>query len=152
MIDVVSFSGTTFAELPGRLEAGTPNISGAIGFGEAVRFLSTLDFSDVHQHEARLLEQCTRGLNKIGGVSVVGTAGNKASVVSFNIDGVHPYDTGSILDRLGVAVRTGHHCTMPLMERLGLPGTVRASMALYNTSDDVDQLLEAVAKAKQLLT
>ncbi len=151
MIETVSFSGTTFAELPNRLEAGTPNISGAIGFGAAIRFLESLDFNEVAIHESQLLNQCTDGLNNIGGVTIFGTAPNKASVVSFNIDGVHPYDTGSILDQLGVAVRTGHHCTMPLMERLGLPGTVRASIALYNNSEDIDQFIDAVTKAKGML-
>lgn len=151
MIDRVSFSGTTFAELPSRLEAGTPNIAGVIGLGEAVAFLNDIDLDAAHLHEQSLLDACTNALVNMGGVTIVGTARNKASVVSFNIDGVHPYDTGTILDRLGVAVRTGHHCTMPLMERLGLPGTVRASIALYNNADDIDQFVSAVEKAKQML-
>ncbi|MCB0719091.1 MAG: cysteine desulfurase, partial [Bacteroidetes bacterium] len=151
MIDDVSFDGTTFAELPARLEAGTPNIAGVIGFGATIDFLEDVDWSQIEKHETHLLGDATRGLLHIGGISIVGPDDVKAPVISFNIDGVHPYDTGTILDQLGVAVRTGHHCTMPLMKRFGLPGTVRASFALYNNDEDVAQFVSGVEKAKKML-
>lgn len=151
MIDTVSFAGTTYADLPNRLEAGTPNIAGVIGLGAAIEYLEALPFDAVRVHEENLLKECTEELATLGGITLVGTASNKVSVVSFNIDSVHPYDAGTILDKMGVAVRTGHHCTMPLMERLKQPGTIRASFAFYNNRSDIDALIEAVSRAKSML-
>ncbi len=150
MIDEVSFEKTTFAELPNKFEAGTPHIAGGIGLGAAAEYLQRLDREGALRHEQTLLAYATERLQAIDGLRLIGTAPEKASVVSFLIDGVHPYDTGTILDRLGIAVRTGHHCTQPLIERLGLPGTVRASFAFYNTKEDVDRLVEGVQKVKQM--
>ena len=151
MIDEVSFEKTTFAELPHKFEAGTPHIAGGVGLGAAARYLLQLDRAGALQHEQKLLAYATERLQAINGLRLVGTAPEKASVVSFLIDDIHPYDAGTILDRLGVAVRTGHHCTQPLMERLDIPGTVRASFAFYNTEADVDRLVEGLNKVMKML-
>ncbi len=150
MIDQVSFEETTYDELPHKFEAGTPHIAGAIGLGAAADFLHELDWDAVHQHEADVLQYATDRLQALDGVTIVGTAAAKASVLSFLIDDIHPYDAGTVLDRTGVAVRTGHHCTQPLMKRLGIPGTIRASFALYNTRADVDRLVDGLERVRQM--
>ena len=150
MIETVTFRETTYNDLPHRFEAGTPNIAGGIGFGAAVDFMVATGLQAIAAHEHEILEYATARLQEIDGVRIYGTAPDKASVISFLVDDVHPYDAGTILDRLGIAVRTGHHCTQPLMQRLGVPGTVRASFALYNTREDVDALIEGVKKVKEM--
>lgn len=151
MIETVSFEKTTFNTLPYKFEAGTPNIAGTIGLGEAVRFLSDLDLEGASRHEAELVRGATHRLASIDGLRIVGEAPRKASVVSFVVEGIHPYDIGTLVDQMGIAVRTGHHCTQPLMDRFGLPGTVRASFAFYNTMGDVDRLVEGVERAVTML-
>ncbi|WP_422138817.1 SufS family cysteine desulfurase [Endozoicomonas sp. ALC020] len=146
MIRRVSFSGTSFNDLPFKFEAGTPNVSGVIGLGEAIRFLRSLDMGQIAEHEDRLRRKTEAGLRKIPGVTLVGEAREKVSVVSFVVEGFHNQDIGLLLDQQGIAVRTGHHCTMPLMEHLGLSGTVRASFSLYNTLADVDAFLLALTR------
>ncbi len=150
MIDEVSFEKTTFADVPHKFEAGTPHIAGGIGLGAAVNYLRDLDRHGALQHEHELLAYATEQARTIDGLRVIGTAAQKASVLSFLIDGIHPYDAGTILDRLGIAVRTGHHCTEPLMKRLGIPGTVRASFAFYNTRDDIDRLMDGLHRVKRM--
>ena len=151
MIEHVRLEATTYAQLPFKFEAGTPNIAGAIGLAAAVDYLESLDFDAVYAHEADLLAYATASLNQIPDVNLVGTAAHKGPVLSFTTATAHPHDVGELLDQQGVAVRTGHHCAMPLMERLGVPGTVRASFALYNSRADVDALAAAVRKALSLL-
>ena len=150
MILEVSFDGTTYNDLPYKFEAGTPNISGAIGLGEAVRYLASIGMQNIERHERELLAYLTERLASVPGIRLIGTADRKASVQSFLLDDIHPHDLGTILDHQGVAIRTGHHCAMPVMERLGLPGTARASLALYNNRDDVDRLIIALAKAREI--
>ena len=152
MIDRVSFDGTTYDALPHKFEAGTPHIEGAIGLGAAVDFLEGLDMAAVQAHEADLLTYATEHLQTIDGLRIIGTAQEKASVISFLVGDAHPYDVGTLLDQMGIAVRTGHHCTEPLMDRYGIPGTVRASFALYNTRDDVDRLVQALQRIQPLLS
>jgi len=147
MILSVAFDKTTYNALPYKFEAGTPNISGAIGLGAAVDFLQSLDLAAVHAHEHALLEYATSKLGQIDGLSIVGTARDKASLVSFVVAGVHPHDLGTILDEDGIAVRTGHHCAMPVMEFFKLPATARASFALYNTFEEIDRLAAAIPRA-----
>jgi len=144
MIRSVTFEQTTYADPPTRFEAGTPNIAGAIGLGAAVDFINTLDRDAVIAHEQDLLDYATAALNAMKDVRLIGTARGRASVISFVIDGVHPHDIGTVLDHEGVAVRTGHHCTQPLMDRYNVPATARASFALYNVRDDVDALVRAL--------
>ena len=151
MIEHVRIEATTYAQLPFKFEAGTPNIAGAIGLAAAIDYLETLDFAAVRAHEADLLAYATASLNQIDGLRVVGAAARKGPVLSFLAHGAHPHDVGALLDQQGVAVRAGHHCAMPLMERLGVPGTVRASFGLYNSRADVDALTAAVRKALSLL-
>jgi cysteine desulfurase/selenocysteine lyase len=150
MILTVSFEKTTYNDLPAKFEAGTPNISGAIGLAAAMDYIESLSLDAIAAHEHHLVELASAELQKIPGVQLVGTAPNKASIVSFVMDGVHPHDLGTILDHEGVAVRTGHHCAMPLMTFLGLPATVRASFAVYNTEDDVKSLVAALGKAREV--
>lgn len=152
MIETVSFDGTTYAPLPHRLEAGTPNIAGVLGFGAAIEYLSGLNWAHVHEHELRLLKLATDQLRAIPGVRIVGEAPDKAPVVSFVYEHAHPYDVGTVLDRMGVAVRTGHHCAMPLMERFNLPGTVRASFAFYNNEADIEALEAGMRKVQSLFS
>lgn len=151
MIDQVSFDGTTYDELPHKFEAGTPHIGGVVGLGAAAAFLQELDWPAVQQHEDDVLDYATERLQAIDGIRIIGTAAEKASVLSFVIDNIHPYDAGTILDRHGIAVRTGHHCTQPLMERFVIPGTIRASFALYNTREDADRLVEGLHQVKRML-
>jgi cysteine desulfurase/selenocysteine lyase len=140
MIRSVSFERTDYNVLPYRLEAGTPGIAGVIGLGAAIDYLRALDLQAIADHEAALLDHGTRLLSGIGGLRIVGTASRKASVLSFVLDGVHPHDIGTVMDRQGVAIRTGHHCAQPVMERFGVPATARASFGIYNTLEEVDAL------------
>ena len=151
MIRTVTFDGSTWNDLPYKFEAGTPHIAGAIGLGRAIEYLQNAGFEAVQAHEAALLQKATATLGAIDGVRLVGTAREKVAVVSFTIDGVHPHDIGTVVDREGVAIRTGHHCAQPVMDRLGIPATARASFAMYNTLDEIDVLAAAVAKARRLL-
>ncbi|MES1925191.1 SufS family cysteine desulfurase [Salinisphaera sp. T31B1] len=149
MIETVSFEGTTWNELPYRFEAGTPNIAGAAAFGAALEYLDGIDLAAVAAHEHRLLEKATAAMAGIDGLRIIGTAPGKAATISFVMDGVHAHDIGTLLDESGVAIRTGHHCAMPLMTRFGVPATARASFAMYNNDEDVDALikgLESVAR------
>ncbi len=150
MIRSVSFDGTTFAEPPTRFEAGTPNIEGAAGLAAALDFLFALDRPALALHEEALLAHAVDALSAIPGVSLVGTSPDRAAVVSFTVDGIHPHDVGTILDGRGVAVRAGHHCAQPVMQRFGVPATVRASFALYNTHDEVAALAAAVRYAQEM--
>ncbi|MFB6229851.1 MAG: aminotransferase class V-fold PLP-dependent enzyme [Salinibacter sp.] len=150
MIDRVSFEETTYDDLPHKFEAGTPNIADAIGLGTAAEYIMDLDWDAVQAHEEAVLEYATEQLEAVEGVRIVGTAPDKTSVLSFVFDDIHPYDAGTVLDREGVAVRTGHHCTQPLLERYGLPGTIRASFAAYNTREDVDHLIDGLQKVRHM--
>jgi cysteine desulfurase/selenocysteine lyase len=150
MILKVTFAGTTYNALPNKFEAGTPNISGGIGLGAAVDFLSGLDREAAHAHEDALLHHATATLIKIPGLRIVGTAPNKASLVSFVVEGVHPHDLGTILDEDGIAVRTGHHCAMPVMDFFKVPATARASFAFYNTFDEIDRLAAGIERARKM--
>ena len=150
MILEVSFDGTTYNELPYKFEAGTPNISSVVGLGAAVDYLTGLGMDRIARHEKGLLEYMTSKLVDIDGIRLIGTAAQKTSVQSFMLNDIHPHDLGTILDHEGVAIRTGHHCAMPVMDFYGLPGTARASIALYNNADDVDRLVGAVEKAGEI--
>jgi cysteine desulfurase/selenocysteine lyase len=150
MILSVSFGGTKFNTIPYRFEAGTPDAAGAIGLAAAVDWLEGLDRAGAEAHERDLLRYATRRLEEIPGLRILGTSGGKAAVISFVLEGVHPHDVGTIVDREGVAVRAGHHCAQPLMERFGVPATVRASFALYNTREDVDQLVRALQRVREM--
>jgi cysteine desulfurase / selenocysteine lyase len=150
MILTVSFEKTTYNQLPAKFEAGTPNISGAVGLAAAMDYVESLGIEAIAAHEHHLVELATTALERIPGVRLVGTAPQKASIVSFTMEGIHPHDLGTILDHEGVAVRTGHHCAMPLMTFLGLPATVRASFACYNTEHDVASLVAALGKAREV--
>lgn len=151
MIKTVTFEKTTYNELPFKFEAGTPHIAGAIGLGAAIDYLTGIGMDRIAARERELLELAVEQLSAIEGIRFIGTAADKAAVCSFLLGDVHPYDVGVILDKLGVAVRTGHHCTQPLMDRYGIPGTVRASFAFYNNEADVERLTEAVKKAARML-
>ncbi|MEL6657848.1 MAG: cysteine desulfurase [Bacteroidota bacterium] len=151
MIATVTFEKTTYNELPHKFEAGTPDISGAVGLGVALDYIEKIGQDTIAAHEHDLLTSATEQLLAIDGLRIIGTADNKASVISFLIDGTHPYDVGTILDKLGIAVRTGHHCTQPLMDRFGIPGTVRASFAAYNNQEDVERLVAGVQRAARML-
>jgi cysteine desulfurase/selenocysteine lyase len=150
MIKSVSFEKTVYNDLPYKFEAGTPNIAGAIGLGAALEYLDDLGLDRVAAHEQALLVHGTERLTALPGLRLVGTAREKASVLSFLVDGVHAHDVGSILDREGIAVRTGHHCAMPVMTRFGIAATARASLAVYNTREDIDALVEALAKVREI--
>lgn len=151
MIAEVTFEKTTYADLPHKFEAGTPNICGGIAFGAALDYMNSIGFEAIAQYEEGLLEYATEQLLAIDGLKIYGTAKNKTSVISFNIEGIHPYDIGSILDKLGIAVRTGHHCAQPIMDFYQIPGTVRASFSFYNTKEEVDVLVEGVKRARNML-
>ncbi|MGI9311131.1 MAG: aminotransferase class V-fold PLP-dependent enzyme [bacterium] len=151
MIERVTFERTTYAELPHKFEAGTPNIVGGIGLGAAIEWFAQFDASALAAHEQDLLAYATERINAIDGARIIGTAAHKACVVSFLLDGAHPFDVGAILDQQGIAVRTGHHCNQPLMDFYNIPGTVRASFALYNNRADVDALAEGVERAAAML-
>lgn len=150
MILSVSFEKTTYNTLPYKFEAGTPNISGVVGLGAAVDYLGALDAEALHAHERALLAHASAALARIPGLKIVGNAADKASLVSFTVAGVHPHDLGTILDQDGIAIRTGHHCAMPVMQFFGIPATARASFAFYNTLEEIDRLAAAVERARQL--
>ena len=152
MIKEVTFEKTTYADLPHKFEAGTPNIAGGIAFGAAIDYLNSIGFDNIANYEKELLDYGTKKLLAIEGLRIYGTSPHKTSVISFNIDGIHPYDIGSIIDKLGIAVRTGHHCAQPIMDFYKIPGTVRASFSFYNTKEEIDKLAAALQKAKKMLT
>ncbi|MFA5010760.1 MAG: cysteine desulfurase [Ignavibacteria bacterium] len=152
MIKSVSFEKTTYNELPYKFEAGTPDICGAIVMSEALEYVKNIGLKDIAEYENELLRYGTERLKEIDGFRLIGNAKNKTSVISFLLDGIHPYDVGTILDKQGIAVRTGHHCAEPLMNRLGIPGTVRASFGIYNTKSEIDALVDGVKKAKKMLS
>ena len=152
MIAEVSFEKTTYADLPHKFEAGTPNICGGIAFGAAIDYMNGIGFENIAAYENELLEYGTTKLLEIEGLKIYGTSKHKTSVISFNLKGMHPYDVGTILDKLGIAVRTGHHCAQPIMDFYKIPGTVRASFAFYNTKAEIDTFIEAVKKAKMMLS
>ncbi|MCL9804223.1 cysteine desulfurase [Flavobacterium amniphilum] len=152
MIKEVTFEKTTYAELPHKFEAGTPNIADGIVLGTAIDYLNEIGFDNIQQQEKELLAHATEKLLEIEGLKIYGTSEHKTSVVSFNIEGIHPYDIGTIIDKLGIAVRTGHHCAQPIMNYFGIPGTVRASFSFYNTKEEIDIFVEAVKKAKMMLS
>ena len=152
MIKEVSFEETTYAELPHKFEAGTPNIAGGIVLGYAVDYLNQVGFDAIEAYEKELLAYATEQLLQIPGLKIYGNSEHKASVVSFNIEGIHPYDIGTIVDKMGVAVRTGHHCAQPIMKHFNIPGTIRASFMFYNTKEEIDILVQAVKKAQMMLS
>lgn len=152
MIKEVTFEKTTYAGLPHKFEAGTPNIAGGIVLGTALDYLNAVGFENIQHQEQLLLDYGTSELMKIDGIRIFGTSSEKTSVISFNLDGIHPYDAGTIIDKMGIAVRTGHHCAQPIMQFFGIPGTIRASFAFYNTTQEIDRLVEAVLKAKTMLS
>lgn len=152
MIKEVKWTGTTFNSIPFKYEAGTPDIAGAIGLAAACDYINSLDRNAMAQYEHLLLTTCTDAMNSIPGVKAIGTAPDKASVYSFNIHGLHPYDIGTLLDQQGIAVRTGHHCAQPLMDCFSIPGTIRASFAVYNTIEEIEKLVQATHKAIKILS
>ncbi len=152
MIETVSFEKTTYAGLPHKFEAGTPNIVGGIALGVALDYMNQVGFENIASYEEELLQYATKKLSEIEGLRIYGTSAKKAAVISFNIEGVHPFDIGSILDKFGIAVRTGHHCTQPIMSYYNIPGTVRASFSFYNTKEEIDVLVAAVKKAQMMLS
>jgi cysteine desulfurase/selenocysteine lyase len=151
MIKTVTFEKTTYAELPHKFEAGTPHIAGGIALGVAVQYLQRLGFDAIAAHEKKLLDYATDQLLQIEGLKIYGTAAHKTSVISFNVGDIHPYDLGTIIDKKGIAVRTGHHCTQPIMDFFGIPGTIRASFAFYNTTAEIDFFVSALKKAVTML-
>jgi len=151
MVDKVSFEKTTFNVLPYKFEAGTPNVGAALGLETAIQFMQSFERKEVEQHETQLLQTAIEQLSEIDGIRFIGEAEHRSGLVSFVIDGIHPYDIGTLIDKMGVAVRTGHHCAEPVMTRFGIPGTVRASFALYNTLEEVDIFINAVKKAAMML-
>ncbi len=152
MIEEVTFEKTTYADLPHKFEAGTPNVCGGIAFGAALDYMNGIGFDNIVAYENELLEYATNELKQIEGLKIYGTSAQKTSVISFNIEGIHPYDIGTIVDKLGIAVRTGHHCAQPIMDFYKIPGTVRASFAFYNTKDEIDTFIVAVKRAKMMLS
>ncbi len=152
MIAEVTFEKTTYAELPHKFEAGTPNISGGIAFGAAIDYMNAIGFDALASYENDLLHYGTQKLLEIEGLKIYGTSPQKTAVISFNLEGIHPYDVGTLLDKMGIAVRTGHHCAQPIMDYFKIPGTVRASFAFYNTKAEIDALVEGVKKAKMMLS
>ena len=151
MIKLVTFEKTTYADLPHKFEAGTPNIAAGIAFGTAIDYIKEIGIENIAKYEEELLQYATEKLVEIEGLTIYGTSKNKASVISFNIGNIHPFDIGSIVDKLGFAVRTGHHCTQPIMQHYNIPGTIRASFAFYNTKEEIDGFIEAIKRAKMML-
>ncbi|WP_034887008.1 aminotransferase class V-fold PLP-dependent enzyme [Gillisia sp. Hel_I_29] len=151
MIATVTFEKTTYADLPHKFEAGTPNICGGIAFGAALDYMNAIGFDTIANYEHQLLEYATSELLAIEGVKIYGTSKDKTAVISFNIEGIHPYDIGTIIDKLGIAVRTGHHCAQPIMDFYKIPGTVRTSFAFYNSFEEIDLFIAAVKRAKSML-
>jgi cysteine desulfurase/selenocysteine lyase len=152
MILSVTFEKSTYNELPYKFEAGTPHIAGAIGLGEAIDYLGGFPFDALAEHEHDLLTYSEGALSSIPGLRIIGTAEQKTGVHSFTIEGVHPHDIGTILDHEGVAIRTGHHCAQPVMQRFGVPATARASFAIYNTREDVDRLVEGLSVVRKMMS
>jgi cysteine desulfurase/selenocysteine lyase len=152
MIKEVTFEKTTYADLPHKFEAGTPNIAGGIVLGVAIDYMNSIGFDNIQKQEKELLHYGTKRLLEIDGLTIYGTSAEKTSVISFNIEGIHPYDIGTIIDKLGIAVRTGHHCAQPIMNFFNIPGTIRASFSFYNTKEEIDSMVDAVKKAKQMLS
>tara|TARA_R110002111_G_scaffold52490_2_gene91511 strand:- start:556 stop:1221 length:666 start_codon:yes stop_codon:yes gene_type:complete len=152
MIKEVTFEKTTYAELPHKFEAGTPNIAGGIVLGTAIDYMNEVGFENIQKQELELLEYGTKRLLEIEGLKIFGTSKEKTSVISFNIEGIHPYDIGTIIDKLGIAVRTGHHCAQPIMNYFNIPGTIRASFSFYNTKEEIDVMVEAVKRATLMLS
>ena len=152
MISEVTFEKTTYADLPHKFEAGTPNIAGVIGFGVALDYMNQIGFDQIESYEQELLKYATKKLLEIDNIIIYGTSESKAAVISFNFEGIHPYDIGSIIDKLGIAVRTGHHCAQPIMDYYKIPGTIRASFAFYNTKEEIDLFIEALLRAKTMLS
>jgi cysteine desulfurase/selenocysteine lyase len=152
MIKEVTFEKTTYADLPHKFEAGTPNIAAGIVLGTAIDYMNNIGFDSIAKYEQELLYYGTKRLLEIEGIKIYGTGKNKASVISFNITGIHPYDIGTIIDKLGIAVRTGHHCAQPIMSFFNIPGTIRASFAFYNTKEEIDIFVEAVKRAQKMLS
>ena len=151
MIAEVTFEKTTYADLPHKFEAGTPNIAGGIAFGAALDYMNGLGFESIAAYENELLVYATTALKEIEGIQIYGEAAEKTAVVSFNVKGIHPYDVGSILDKFGIAVRTGHHCAQPIMDYYQIPGTIRASFSFYNTKEEIDRMIEALHRVIQML-
>jgi len=151
MIESVTFEETTYSGLPFKFEAGTPNIADTIGLGEAIRFIERIGIEEIAHWETELHNYTVDKMMEVPGIQFIGTAKEKAGVISFNVEGIHPYDIGTMLDQQGIAVRTGHHCTQPIMDRYQIPGTVRASFAVYNTKEDADRFVEALKKAVSML-
>ncbi len=151
MISSVSFEKTTYNRLPFRFEAGTPNIAGAVGLGAAIEYLNNLGMESIAAYEEELLDYGTEALRAVPGLRMIGEASHKASVLSFVLEGIHPHDIGTILDQEGIAVRTGHHCAQPVMERFNVPATARASLALYNTRGDIDRLVQGLETVREVL-
>ena len=152
MIKEVSFKKTTYAGLPHKFEAGTPNIAGVVAFKAAINFITGLGINNIAKYEEGLLQYATEEVLKIEGLKIYGTAKNKSGIISFNINELHPYDIGMIVDKMGIAIRTGHHCTQPIMERFNIPGTARISLAVYNTKEEIDICISALKKAKMMLS
>ncbi len=150
-IKTVSFEKTEYVESPLKFEAGTPNIEGAIALAAALNYIDEIGIINIEKHEAELLEYAVKKLSAIEGLRIIGEAKNKAGVISFVLEGAHPFDVGTILDKLGIAVRTGHHCTQPLMACYNIPGTIRVSFAMFNTKEEIDKLAEGILKAKKML-
>lgn len=151
MIEKVTFEKTTYNDLPHKFEAGTPNISGGLGLAEAIKYLSELDLVEIQKYEKGLARYAEEKLTKIDGLRIIGNAKEKTSVVSFIVEGIHPFDVGTLLDKMGIAVRTGHHCTQPIMDFYGIPGTIRASFAFYNTKEEIDRFIQALDRSLQML-
>lgn len=152
MIKTVSFKGTQFNDLPFKFEAGTPNIAGCITLGTAIDYVQQIGLLEIKKYEEELLAYATEKLLTIDGLRIYGTAKNKSSVLSFLLDGIHPYDVGVLLDNQGIAIRTGHHCAQPVMDYYGIPGTCRATIAMYNTKEEIDALYNGIVKAKKMLS
>ncbi len=152
MIKSVTYERTIYNDLPAKFEAGTPNIAGAVGLGAAIDYITNIGMDRIYAHEQDLLTYGTECLSGIGGLRMIGTAQEKASVMSFIMDSAHPHDIGTILDTEGVAIRTGHHCAQPLMDRFGIPATARASLAFYNTKDEIDLLVKAIDRVNEVFS
>ena len=152
MIQEVTLSKTTYACLPHKFEAGTPNIAGVIAFKKAIEFINETTVEKIHEHEDFLLKHATKKMQEIEGLKIIGTSNNKSAIISFVVDGVHHYDLGIILDKMGIAIRTGHHCTQPVMQKFEIPGTSRISFAYYNTIEEIDLFCNCLLKAIKMLS
>lgn len=151
MIKDVTFEKTTYNELPFKFEAGTPSVGDVLGLGTAIDFMGRVGVENIGAHEQHLTDYAVRRMKEVDGIRFIGTAPHKAAVVSFLLGNAHPYDVGTLIDKMGVAVRTGHHCTQPIMDRYGIPGTVRASFAVYNTEEEIDVMVDALKRVAPML-